>query len=64
MHQTAAEFCSTSSLPKDPILRREKLQDLITQIQGTYNFMQVDLLVNIIELELLGIDDEPGKIGI
>ncbi|XP_039189168.1 caprin-2 isoform X1 [Crotalus tigris] len=44
VHQTAAEFCSTSSLPKDPVLRREKLQDLITQIQGTYNFMQESLL--------------------
>lgn len=64
MHQTAAEFCSTSSLPKDPVLRREKLQDLMTQIQGTYNFMQVALLVNIIALELLGINDEPGKVGI
>jgi len=40
-HQPAAEFCSTSTLPKDPVLRREKLQDLMTQIQGTYNFMQV-----------------------
>uniref|UniRef100_A0A8C8RVE1 Caprin-2 n=1 Tax=Pelusios castaneus TaxID=367368 RepID=A0A8C8RVE1_9SAUR len=40
-HQSTAEFCSTSTLPKDPILRREKLQDLMTQIQGTYNFMQV-----------------------
>ncbi|XP_070612483.1 caprin-2 isoform X7 [Erythrolamprus reginae] len=44
VHQTAAEFCSTSSLPKDPVLRREKLQDLMTQIQGTYNFMQESLL--------------------
>ncbi|KAJ7329154.1 hypothetical protein JRQ81_015328 [Phrynocephalus forsythii] len=44
VHQPAAEFCSTSSLPKDPVLRREKLQDLMTQIQGTYNFMQDSLL--------------------
>ncbi|KAM7180303.1 caprin-2 isoform 3-T3 [Macrochelys suwanniensis] len=43
-HQSAAEFCSTSTLPKDPILRREKLQDLMTQIQGTYNFMQESIL--------------------
>ncbi|XP_066489253.1 caprin-2 [Tiliqua scincoides] len=42
--QPAAEFCSMSSLPKDPVLRREKLQDLITQIQGTYDFMQESLL--------------------
>lgn len=41
VHQPAAEFCSSSTLPKDPVLRREKLQDLMTQIQGTYNFMQV-----------------------
>ncbi|XP_020644713.3 caprin-2 isoform X3 [Pogona vitticeps] len=44
VHQPAAEFCSTSSLPKDPVLRREKLQDLMTQIQGTYHFMQDSLL--------------------
>ncbi|XP_033019355.1 caprin-2 isoform X5 [Lacerta agilis] len=43
VHQPAAEFCSTS-LPKDPVLRRERLQDLMTQIQGTYNFMQESLL--------------------
>ncbi|XP_026513319.1 caprin-2 isoform X3 [Terrapene carolina triunguis] len=43
-HQSAAEFCCTSNLPKDPILRREKLQDLMTQIQGTYNFMQESIL--------------------
>nr|XP_028601691.1 caprin-2 isoform X11 [Podarcis muralis] len=43
VHQPVAEFCSTS-LPKDPILRRERLQDLMTQIQGTYNFMQESLL--------------------
>ncbi|XP_071405868.1 caprin-2 isoform X2 [Pithys albifrons albifrons] len=44
VHQPAAEFCSTSTLPKDPVLRREKLQDLMTQIQGTYNFMQESIL--------------------
>ncbi|XP_072202894.1 caprin-2 isoform X6 [Excalfactoria chinensis] len=44
VHQPAAEFCSTSTLPKDPVLRREKLQDLMTQIQGTYNFMQESVL--------------------
>ncbi|XP_053890650.1 caprin-2 isoform X2 [Malaclemys terrapin pileata] len=43
-HQSAAEFCCTSTLPKDPILRKEKLQDLMTQIQGTYNFMQESIL--------------------
>ncbi|XP_058660504.1 caprin-2 isoform X5 [Ammospiza caudacuta] len=44
VHKPAAEFCSTSTLPKDPVLRREKLQDLMTQIQGTYNFMQESIL--------------------
>ncbi|KAL9853512.1 caprin-2 isoform 7-T8 [Geothlypis trichas] len=44
VHQPATEFCSTSTLPKDPVLRREKLQDLMTQIQGTYNFMQESIL--------------------
>uniref|UniRef100_A0A8C6J5F6 Caprin-2 n=2 Tax=Melopsittacus undulatus TaxID=13146 RepID=A0A8C6J5F6_MELUD len=44
VHQPAAEFCSTSTLPKDPVLRKEKLQDLMTQIQGTYNFMQESIL--------------------
>ncbi|MEJ1272404.1 caprin family member 2 [Cricetulus griseus] len=32
---------SSSPFPKDPLLRKEKLQDLMTQIQGTCNFMQV-----------------------
>ncbi|NWU96695.1 CAPR2 protein, partial [Upupa epops] len=44
VHHPAAEFCSTSTLPKDPVLRKEKLQDLMTQIQGTYNFMQESIL--------------------
>ncbi|XP_006895140.1 PREDICTED: caprin-2 isoform X2 [Elephantulus edwardii] len=41
MHQPVA---SSSSLPKDPVLRKEKLQDLMTQIQGTCNFMQESVL--------------------
>ncbi|RXM97562.1 Caprin-2 [Acipenser ruthenus] len=36
-----AVFNSTSSLPKDPALRRQKLQDLMAQIQGSFSFMQV-----------------------
>uniref|UniRef100_A0A8U7MBS6 Caprin-2 n=1 Tax=Corvus moneduloides TaxID=1196302 RepID=A0A8U7MBS6_CORMO len=52
VHQPAAEFCSTSTLPKDPVLRREKLQDLMTQIQGTYNFMQVCFSVLLYDLSL------------
>ncbi|XP_047285382.1 caprin-2 isoform X3 [Homo sapiens] len=35
---------SSSTLPKDPVLRKEKLQDLMTQIQGTCNFMQESVL--------------------
>uniref|UniRef100_A0A8C9QSA2 Caprin-2 n=1 Tax=Spermophilus dauricus TaxID=99837 RepID=A0A8C9QSA2_SPEDA len=35
---------SSSALPKDPVLRKEKLQDLMTQIQGTCNFMQESVL--------------------
>nr|XP_054363104.1 caprin-2 isoform X14 [Mirounga angustirostris] len=38
MHQPVG---SSSTLPKDPVLRKEKLQDLMTQIQGTCNFMQI-----------------------
>lgn len=35
---------SSSPFPKDPALRKEKLQDLMTQIQGTCNFMQESVL--------------------
>ncbi|XP_028613364.1 caprin-2 isoform X4 [Grammomys surdaster] len=35
---------SSSALPEDPVLRKEKLQDLMTQIQGTCNFMQESVL--------------------
>ncbi|XP_021045752.1 caprin-2 isoform X7 [Mus pahari] len=35
---------SSSAFPKDPVLRKEKLQDLMTQIQGTCNFMQESVL--------------------
>lgn len=42
MHQPVGSF---SALPKDPVLRKEKLQDLMTQIQGTYNFMQVCVII-------------------
>nr|XP_020831492.1 caprin-2 isoform X7 [Phascolarctos cinereus] len=33
-----------SAPPSDSVLRKEKLQDLMTQIQGTYNFMQESVL--------------------
>ncbi|XP_058882962.1 caprin-2-like isoform X2 [Acipenser ruthenus] len=39
-----AVFNSTSSLPKDPALRRQKLQDLMAQIQGSFSFMQDSVL--------------------
>ncbi|KAM4747488.1 caprin-2 [Rhinophrynus dorsalis] len=42
--QTATEFSSAPSLPKDPELRKQKLQDLIDQIKGKYNFMQESIL--------------------
>ncbi|CAK6443573.1 unnamed protein product [Pipistrellus nathusii] len=41
MHQPVG---SSSPLPKDPVLRKEKLQNLMTQIQGTCNFMQESVL--------------------
>uniref|UniRef100_H3ABS7 Caprin-2 n=1 Tax=Latimeria chalumnae TaxID=7897 RepID=H3ABS7_LATCH len=44
VHQPEAEFCSSSSLPKDPVLRRQKLQDLMAEIQGTCDFMQESVL--------------------
>uniref|UniRef100_A0A8C4X3E4 Caprin-2 n=1 Tax=Erpetoichthys calabaricus TaxID=27687 RepID=A0A8C4X3E4_ERPCA len=35
-----AVFNSPSSIPKDPLLRKEKLQDLMAEIQGSFSFMQ------------------------
>ncbi|RXM30166.1 Caprin-2 [Acipenser ruthenus] len=40
IHSPIAVFNSTSSLPKDPALRKQKLQDLMAQIQGSFSFMQ------------------------
>ncbi|XP_069618356.1 caprin-2 [Ranitomeya imitator] len=42
--QPAAEFCFSPTLPKDPELRKQKLEDLIDEIKGTYNFMQDSML--------------------
>ncbi|KAG9470571.1 hypothetical protein GDO78_017359 [Eleutherodactylus coqui] len=42
--QSADEFSFTPVLPKDPELRKQKLEDLIDQIKGTYNFMQDSML--------------------
>ncbi|KAG8452815.1 hypothetical protein GDO86_004562 [Hymenochirus boettgeri] len=40
----AAEFRSSPNLPKDPELRKQKLEALIDKIKGTYNFMQESML--------------------
>ncbi|KAM9403258.1 caprin-2-like isoform 3-T3 [Salvelinus alpinus] len=37
-------FNSQSSLPKDPILRKQQLEDLMTKIRGSFSFMQDSLL--------------------
>ncbi|XP_010885206.1 caprin-2 isoform X2 [Esox lucius] len=43
--ETAVEvFNSPSSLPKDPILRKQKLEDLMAKIRGSFSFMQDSLL--------------------
>ncbi|XP_073479696.1 caprin-2 [Aquarana catesbeiana] len=44
LSQPAAEFCSSPTLPKDPELRKQKINDLIDEIKGTYNFMQDSML--------------------
>ncbi|XP_058842229.1 caprin-2-like isoform X3 [Acipenser ruthenus] len=44
IHSPIAVFNSTSSLPKDPALRKQKLQDLMAQIQGSFSFMQDSVL--------------------
>lgn len=35
-------FNSPSILPKDPILRKQQLEDLMTKIHGSFSFMQVE----------------------
>nr|XP_020479552.1 caprin-2 isoform X2 [Monopterus albus] len=37
-------FNSSSGLPKDPILRKQHLEDLMTKIHGSFSFMQDSLL--------------------
>ncbi|XP_028810413.1 caprin-2 isoform X2 [Denticeps clupeoides] len=41
---TVEVFRSPTSLPKDPVLRKQKLEDLIDQIAGSFSFMQDSLL--------------------
>lgn len=33
---------SPSALPKDPILRKQHLEDLLAKIHGSFSFMQVE----------------------
>lgn len=35
-------FSSATTLPKDPILRKQHLEELIAKIHGSFSFMQVD----------------------
>lgn len=35
-------FNTSSALPKDPILRKQHLEELMTNIHGSFNFMQVE----------------------
>ncbi|XP_033470283.1 caprin-2 isoform X2 [Epinephelus lanceolatus] len=37
-------FNSPSALPKDPVLRKQQLEDLMTKIHGSFSFMQDSLL--------------------
>ncbi|XP_036375619.1 caprin-2 [Megalops cyprinoides] len=37
-------FSSPLSLPQDPVLRKQQLQDLMKQIQGSFSFMQDSVL--------------------
>ena len=43
MDMTVEVFNSPSALPKDPILRKQHLEDLMTKIHGSFSFMQVEL---------------------
>lgn len=42
MEMPVEVFNSPSALPKDPILRKQHLEDLMTKIHGSFTFMQVD----------------------
>ncbi|XP_073336381.1 caprin-2 isoform X3 [Pagrus major] len=44
MDMTVEVFNSPSALPKDPILRKQHLEDLMTKIHGSFSFMQDSLL--------------------
>lgn len=34
-------FSSMSDLPKDPVLRKQRLEELMAKIHGCFSFMQV-----------------------
>nr|XP_046235413.1 caprin-2 isoform X2 [Scatophagus argus] len=44
MEMPVEVFNSQSALPKDPILRKQHLEDLMTKIHGSFSFMQDSLL--------------------
>ncbi|KAM6984716.1 caprin-2 [Aplochiton taeniatus] len=44
MDVAVEEFNSPSALPKDPILRKQHLEDMMTKIHGSFSFMQDSLL--------------------
>ncbi|XP_058481824.1 caprin-2 isoform X1 [Solea solea] len=44
MDLSVGVFNSPSALPKDPILRKQHLEDLMTKIHGSFSFMQDSLL--------------------
>ncbi|XP_041820114.1 caprin-2 [Chelmon rostratus] len=44
MEMPVEVFNSPSALPKDPILRKQHLEDLMTKIHGSFTFMQDSLL--------------------
>ncbi|XP_029902219.1 caprin-2 isoform X2 [Myripristis murdjan] len=44
MEMPVEVFNSPSALPKDPVLRKQHLEDLMTKIHGSFSFMQDSLL--------------------
>ncbi|XP_042367720.1 caprin-2 isoform X2 [Plectropomus leopardus] len=44
MNMPVEVFNSPSALPKDPVLRKQHLEDLMTKIHGSFSFMQDSIL--------------------
>ena len=42
MDVPVVDLNSQSTLPKDPILRKQHLEDFMTKIHGSFSFMQVE----------------------